>query len=193
MPPVAASETCSLLQSCSNDSVARLAKDAELVTALTAVLNASLEIAAEFPETKGQLALAVAKKGLAVSHVGAVTSQSRSLEMANLAAGQTLKSLGLVKVAGFTPAKASMYITLTMAEKVVSAAGVANLDKCRMAIASLALSTGAGGFVCVGSLGIACIAGAIAVAADAFNVYGQCTTAEAGRSVTFSSAAAVGP
>ncbi|MBK6511996.1 MAG: hypothetical protein IPG06_22895 [Haliea sp.] len=97
------------------------------------------------------------------------------MEMANFAAGQTLKSIGLLKVAEMTPAKASMYITLTMAERWFPAAGMAELDKCRMAVATLALSTGAGAFVCVGTLGIGCIAGAIAVAADAFNVYGQCT------------------
>ena len=175
MPQVTMTQTRDLLKSNSEKKLSSLADDTALVASLTAVFNASLEIAEEFPQTKGELATAIAKKGLAVSGVAATASGSKGLELANFAAGQTLKSIGLLKIAGMTPAKASMFITLTMAEKVVSAAGMAEIDKCKMAVATLALSTGAGAFVCVGSLGIGCIAGAIAVAADAFNVYGQCT------------------
>ena len=176
MPQVTKTQTRDLLKSNSDKKLSSLADDTALVASLTAVFNASLEIAEDFPQTKGELVTAIAKKGLAVSGVAATASGSKGLELANFAAGQTLKSIGLLKVAGFTPAKASMFITLTMAEKVVSAAGIAEIEKCKMAVATLALSTGAGAFVCVGSLGIGCIAGAIAVAADAFNVYGQCTT-----------------
>jgi hypothetical protein len=175
MPQVIQSQTRDLLKISANKKLSSLSTDTALVVSLTDVFNASLEIAEAFPQSKAQVASALARKGLAVSGAVAAASGSRGLEMANFAAGQTLKSIGLLKVAGMTPAKASMYITLTMAEKVVSAAGMAELDKCRMAVATLALSTGAGAFVCVGTLGIGCIAGAIAVAADAFNVYGQCT------------------
>ena len=175
MPQVTKTQTKDLLKSSSEKKLSSLADDTALVAKLTAVFNASLEIAEEFPQTKGELATAIAKKGLAVSGVAATASGSKGLELTIFAAEQTLKSIGLIKIAGMTPAKASMFITLTMAEKVVSAAGMAELDKCKMAVATLALSTGAGAFVCVGSLGIGCIAGAIAVAADAFNVYGQCT------------------
>lgn len=175
MPQVTKTQTRDLLKSNSDKNLSSLANDTALVASLTAVFNASLEIAEDFPKTKGELATAIAKKGLAVSGAAATASGSKGLELANFAAGQTLKSIGLLKIAGLTPAKASMFITLTMAEKVVSAAGLAEIDKCKMAVATLALSTGAGAFVCVGSLGIGCIAGAIAVAADAFNVYGQCT------------------
>lgn len=176
MPQVTKSQTRDLLKSNPDKKLSSLANDTALIASLTAVFNASLEIAEEFPQSKSALAGTIAKKGLAISSAAAAASGSKGLEAANFAAGQTLKSIGLLKVAGMTPAKASMYITLTMAEKVVSAAGMAELDKCKMAIATLALSTGAGAFVCVGSLGIGCIAGAIAVSADAFNAYGQCST-----------------
>lgn len=175
MPEVTVMQTRVLLKRSSQKNVSSLADDTALVSSLTAVLNASLEIAEEFPQTKGELATAIAKKGLAVSGVAATASGSHGLELANFAAGQTLKSIGLLKIAGMTPAKAGVFMTLTMAEKVVSAASLAQLDKCKMAVATLALSTGAGAFVCVGSLGVGCIAGAIAIAGDAFNVYGQCT------------------
>jgi hypothetical protein len=48
-----------------------------------------------------------------------------------------------------------------------------------MAIASLTTTTGAGALTCFASgaftMGIGCVAGAITIAADAFDVYGQCS------------------
>lgn len=176
MPTITSQQTRTLLQNSADHGVSRLANETELVVALTAVFNASLEIAENFPRTRGELAMATSKKLLAVSAVATKGTSSTYLEASTFVAGQTLKTMGLVKIAGMTPARAATYITLTMAEKVVSAAGMAQISKCKMAIASLTLTTGAGAFVCVGSLGIGCIAGAIAVAADAFNVHGQCTS-----------------
>lgn len=175
MPAISTSHTRSLLQAHPDGVVSNMAHDAELVTALTAVLNASLDIADEFPQTKTELATAIAKKSVAISGVAASAAGSKNLELANFAASQTLKTIGLTKIAGMTPARASMFITLTMAEKVVSAAGLGQLDKCHMAIATFTVSAGAGSFACVGTLGIGCIAGALAVAADAFNLYAQCS------------------
>lgn len=158
--------------------VAELAKNVALVKEVTAVLNASLTIAEDFPITKAQLSMYIAEKTLAISNVAATANNSKGLTTANFAVGQTLKSLGLLKIAGMTPARASMMITLTMAEKVVSAAGMANFDKCRMAIAAMATTTGMAGFTCFGTGvftgGISCMAGAVSIAAEAFNVYGQC-------------------
>lgn len=173
------SGTRSLLQASPNRKVSTMAQDAEFVTTLTAVLNASLEIAEEFPQTRAQLATAIVKKGVAMSAVAAKAADSKNLELANFAASQTLKTIGLTKIAGMTPARASMFITLTMAEKVVAVAGLGQLDKCHMAIATFAVSTGVGGFACVGTVGIGCVAGAIAVAADAFNMYAQCSAPNA--------------
>lgn len=174
MPTMKEAETRNLLQKHPDAKLSQMAHDTELVKALTAVFNASLEIAGDVPQTRGQLAGALANKGLAVAGVAEQAAGSRGLEMANFMGTQTLKSIGLLKVAGMTPTRAGLYVTLTMADKVVSAAGLAQLDKCKMAVASLVVSTGAGAFACVGTLGIGCVAGAIAVAADAFNFYGQC-------------------
>ena len=174
MPQVMQSQTRDILRCSSDKRISSLANDAALVASLTAVFNASLEIAEKFPQTKGELATAIARKGLAVSGAAATASSSRELELMNFGATQTLKSIGLRHIAGMTPNRAAMFITLTTAEKVVSAAGVAGFEKCKMAIGTLAVSSGAATFICVGSLGIGCIAGAIAVAAEAFNVYGQC-------------------
>ena len=158
--------------------VSELAENTSVVRDLTAVLNASLSIAEDFPQSKSQLGLAVANKALSMSTLAANTARSDGLATANFAAAQTLKTIGLLKVANLTPAGASMFITLTMAEKVVSAAGMGNFDKCKMAIAALATTTGMSAFACAGTgvftLGIGCVAGGLAVAAEAFNVYGQC-------------------
>jgi len=174
MTAISTSHTRTLLQTNPNVAISSMARDAELVTALTAVLNVSLEIAEEFPRTKTELATALAKKSIALSSVAANASGSKNLELANFAASQTLKTIGLTKIVSMTPARATAFITLTMAEKVVSAAGLGQLDKCHMAVATLTVSGSAGTVACIGSLGIGCIAGALAVAADAFNWYAQC-------------------
>lgn len=160
---------------CSPDpEMVKLRSDATIIQAVTAVLNATLDIAADFPMTKAQLAYALSNKGAALAGLASTVSNSEGLQQAQFMASQTLKTIGLTKIAGLSPAKATAYITLTMAEKVVSAAGLGSFDKCNMAIASLATTASMGTLICVGTVGIGCFAGALAVAADAFNVYAQC-------------------
>ena len=151
-----------------------LVQDIDSVRALVSVLNAAADIAEEFPRTKSQAALAVANLAQSGLGVYAENKKSRTAEFVSFGASQVLKDIGLIKVAGMTPAKASMYITLTMADKVVSAAGLTKISECKMAVTSLALSVGIGTFTCVGTVGFACVAGAVAVAADAFNVRDKC-------------------
>ncbi|MGM9484778.1 hypothetical protein ACS5PN_26525 [Roseateles sp. NT4] len=172
------SEVRMLLMTCPEKKTSELAKDTALVKSLTKVFNATLEIAKDQPTNGSSLAMALSKKGLAISGVAATATGSEELKAANFVATQTLKTVGLMKLASMTPTKASIYLTIAMTEKVVSAAGLASLDKCKMAIASLSATTGAGALTCFASgaftMGIGCVAGAIAVAADAFDVYGQC-------------------
>jgi hypothetical protein len=155
-----------------------MARDTALVKSLVKVFNASLEFAKAPPKGGGELTVALSKKAFALSGVAASATGSKELKVANMMATQTLKSIGLTKIAGMTPAKATAYITIVTAEKIVSAAGLGAIDKCRIAVASLAATTGAGALTCFASgaftLGIGCVAGAIAVTADAFDVYGQC-------------------
>ena len=162
----------------SKPKVSKLSQDIALVKDLTAILNASLDIAGEAPNSKSRLGLALANKALSVSNLASTATQSKNLEVANFAVGQTLKSLVFLKIVGMTPMRATVYMSLTMAEKVISVAGMGNIDKCKMAIASLTATSGMAGFVCIGTgtftLGIGCIAGALSIASEAFNVYGQC-------------------
>jgi len=172
------SQVCLLLKKCPDKKTSELSKDIALVKSLSKVFNATLDIANNQPKNGTSLAVAVAKKGIALSGVEATASESNELKMANFAATQILKTIGLTKIAGLTPAKASIYLTFTMAEKVVSAAGLANVDKCKLAIASLATTSGMGALICFSSgaftLGGSCVAGVISIAFDAFEVYGSC-------------------
>lgn len=178
MPQFQESDVRLLLKSSPDRRTADLGTDTALVKSLTRVLNATLEIAHDPPESGGAIAMALSKKALAVSGVASKALGSKELDAVNFVGKQALKTIGLAKLAGMTPVKASVYLTLTMADKVVSAAGIAQMDKCKVAIASLTTTTGTGAWVCFSSgaftLGIGCVAGAIAIAADAFDVYGQC-------------------
>jgi len=172
------SEVQLLLKGSSDRKVSGLADDIALVKSLTKVLNATLDIAKDQPRNGSELAYVLAKKAAAISGVAEKATGSKEIKAANFMATQTLKTVGLFKLAGMSPGKASIYVSLTMAEKVVSAAGMGGFDKCRMAVASLAATTGVGAVSCFATgaftLGIGCAVGAIAIAADAFDVYGQC-------------------
>jgi len=178
MPRFHESEISLLLKTSPDKKTSELSKDTALVKSLTKVLNATLDIAKDPPRDGASLALALSKKGLAMSGVAATATGSKELNAANFVGTQTLKTIGLTKIVGMTPAKASIYLTLAMTEKVVSAAGIAGFDKCKMAIASLSATIGVGTMTCFASgaftMGIGCVAGAIAIAADAFDAYGQC-------------------
>ncbi len=157
---------------------AALAQDMKVVKAATNVLNATLKIAAAGNDP-AKLALAVGDKAVKTTQLAAAAAYSKGLEASAFVGTQLLKSVGLIKVATMaSPSRAATFITITMAEKIVSAAGLAaddkTLDKCHVAIASLVTTSAAGGFVCFGTLGIGCTAGVLAIAAEAFNVYGQC-------------------
>ena len=176
MPQIQESEVRLLLKTCPDRKTSELSKDVSLVTSLTKVLVATMEIN---PKDRASFAISLSKKGLALSGVAATATESKELKEANLVATQALKSIGLRKLAGMTsPAKVSIYVTLTVAEKVIGAASMGDVDKCKMAIASVSATFGMGAMTCFASgaftMGIGCVAGAIATANEIFNYYGQC-------------------
>lgn len=175
MPPITESQTRSLLLNSQDSSLKKLASNSGVVKSLANVLSASLEVceAAKDGGPTG-MALAMGEKFIATSEVASEATGSKLLEVSNFIASQGLKSMSLMKVANLSPGKAAATISITMAQKVVAAAGLAHIDDCKTAIASLALSGAAAPVACVGTLGVGCVAAAIAVAADSFNVYGQC-------------------
>ena len=169
-----------LLLTCSTDSnVSNLSKDAALVKSLTKVLKATLDLAdSKVLESRGKLVMALSKKALSISSLASSAAGSKGFSSANFLVSQTLTTIGLTKLAGMTPAKASLYLTVAAANKIVSAAAFGQADKCKVAVASLAANTGEGALVCFAtgafSLGVGCVAGMVSIAAEAFDVYGQC-------------------
>ena len=91
----------------------------------------------------------------------------------NQVAGQVLKTISLTKLGSMTsPTKAAAVLSITVAEKVVMAAGMAEFNKCRLALGQLALTTGATALTA--ATGVGAVVGSIAIASDLFNLYGQC-------------------
>ncbi|MEW6639418.1 MAG: hypothetical protein AB1586_02865 [Pseudomonadota bacterium] len=168
MNQISDEQVISMLKSTNNEATKSYAQDTALVKALAKVLNATLKMASD------PTPLAIANKTAAISGLAEKTTGSNSLKAANFVTIQGLKTIGLIKIAGMSPAKASTYVTLVVADKIVAAAGLAQFKKCHVALASLTVTSGMGAFACAGTFGVGCLAGAVAIAADAFDAYGQC-------------------
>lgn len=148
-----------------------MASDFELVAALTKTINASLA----FAEAKSPLEfLAVgAEKFSSVSDIADKTVNSDGFKAGNFVVSQVSKSVQMGKYLGMaSPGKAVTLITLAAAEKIVMTAGFAGFDKCKAAVAQLALTSTV--TVVTGWTGIGGVIGGIAILADAMNVYGAC-------------------
>ncbi|NJL99052.1 MAG: hypothetical protein HC924_09670 [Synechococcaceae cyanobacterium SM2_3_2] len=166
------SETRQILLNTHNPQAIEVANSPKLLKALTGVLVESMKVAEQI--RNNQSIKPTANQALALSNVYAAQSNSQAAQLANFAASQSLKTLGMSSIFGMTPSKAYAFVSITMAEKVVSAAGLAPFGKCPLAIAALATSTGAGAFGCLGTAGLGCFAAGVAVALDSYNVYQQC-------------------
>ena len=105
------------------------------------------------------LILRTVHDGDAVGIESVVSQVSKSVQMG--------KYLGMAR-----PGKAVTLITLAAAEKIVMTAGFAGFDKCKAAVAQLALTSTV--TVVTGWTGIGGVIGGIAILADAMNVYGAC-------------------
>ena len=177
MPKFKQSDAQLLMKTSPDPKVSAFAHSTATVKALTAVLNATLEVAKEPPKGRLEVTAAVIKKGAALTGLGATATGSKTVEAASFMGGQLVRTVALRSILNapkLSPTKAAITITLSMAETVVGAAGLAEFDKCKMEITSLAVTTATGTFTCVGTLGWGCAIGALSIAAEAFDMYGQC-------------------
>jgi len=169
MRAITESQVSDLLKKSDDEKVRDLSRDAGLVKALAKVFTTTLEIAPD-AFTSG-----MANKSLAISSLTEVNSNSSGLWSANFVANQAMMTIGLAKAAGYSPARAATFISIAVAEKIVAAAGLAEMNKCKVALASLAVTTGL--TVVSSPTGIGIFVGVVAVAADAFDAYGKCSSA----------------
>jgi hypothetical protein len=175
---ISTTDTTQLLKTSPDPQVKSMAGDAGLVKSLTAVLNASLEMADSPPTNRVELATALGQKAVAITGAAGGVSNSAALQATSFAGTTMVETMKLAKSAT-SPGKAAFYVTLATANKVLAAADLAQLDKCKVAIASLAVTSVTGAAACYGTLGIGCMAGALAVAADIVDMRNKCYGAEA--------------
>jgi hypothetical protein len=162
------------------------AKDAALVTSLVKVLNATLDFADEGKMNGGAFALALANKTMATSETMKEATDSRALEIGNQVVGQGLKTVSMASAMSklSSPGSAVAYAGFATMEKVLMAGGMAGFNKCRTAVLQLSATTAMTGIAA--PTGVGAVVGAIAIAADLYNVYGACyADGQGGRDLTF--------
>jgi len=159
--------------------VQSMSGDVAVIKSMLAIFAATLQLAAGDP-TKGNFLDAGAAKAVAVTGLVASTANSNKAKVAEFVGSELLKSIGLRTLAGASPARAGVVVSLTLADKFVTAMGFADknmISECQYAVASLATTTGLVGASCVGTAGLGCFVGALAVAGEILNTYEKCQAA----------------
>lgn len=158
-----------------------LARDAETVKGVWAILLASTDLITDSIEGKGKISGALVtkaftKKALATADVANLQMSSQGVKAMTFVGSTFIGTveMGVEALRYTSAAKAGTFITLKVAEKVVSAAGFADLDKCKVALAGLTVNAGLAVMTCVGTGGALCILGAASFALEAFNAHSQC-------------------
>lgn len=162
--------------------VVSYSNESEVVLGVWNILLVSVDLMADAKEGKGSLGgqsigkFAV-KKVISIANVANINANNQGVRVATFVGGTLLTSveMGVESLKYTSAAKAGIFITLKSAEKVLGAAGLANLDKCKLALASLTLSAGTSTFTCVATGGALCILGAASFALEAWNAHEQCS------------------
>lgn len=180
MPAIKKPDIRNALKASPDPRTQALADEIETVNSVWRVLNTSAELIAEAQAHGGRVsgrdaAMSLGKKAVAVASLGGDARTAAAVKAATMLGGQMLATAEIGKALSLTPGRASAIITLKVAEKVVSAAGLGNVDKCRLALASLTVNAGTGVFTCVATGGALCFLAAAAFALEAFNTSAQCS------------------
>lgn len=176
--PFTAADIQASLRNASDPKAQAFANDMEVVNGVWRILNVSLELMADTVRGGGKMTTGgvggfAVKKTLAVAELAG--GNSEGVKVATFVGGTFVSTLGGgLEAMAMTPGKAGVFITLKVAEKVVSAAGMGQVDKCKAALAALTVSAGLNVFTCVATGGALCILGATAFALEAINTHAQC-------------------
>ena len=163
---------------CPDQTVKDGAKDTALVVAVMKTLNASLQMAGS--ASRGEVALALAKKAQSTSEVAQTATGSQALSSANFVIGNGLATASMaatvskLAATGASPTRLATASMIGVAEKVVMAGGRAKLNERRTAVAALAVTTAATAAAGAATGGLAVVLAAAALASDMFAVYGAC-------------------
>lgn len=179
MPVIEKGDVKNALKASGDARAQAFADDVQVLNSIWRVLNTSAELVADAHERRGHVgggsaATSMAKKGLAVAGIAESKDASGIVKVLTFVGGQMVATAELGTALPYSPGKASVFITLKVAEKVVSAAGLGQVDKCKYALAALTVSIGANVFACVGTVGALCILGAASLALEAINAHAQC-------------------
>jgi hypothetical protein len=170
-------DVIALLEAQPNREVAGLARDRDVVKALAGIFNATLELVNVNPARPSEAFLGLAARGAKMADAGAAAAGSRNLKLGAFVGTQMVNSLGLIKLAGHTPARAAVFMSFAVAEKGMAMAGLMDqrtFSRCQMAIGSLSVTTGLTVAASWGTAGIALLPGILAVSAELVNTYVEC-------------------
>jgi hypothetical protein len=166
------------LRNASDPKAQAFANDMEVVNGVWRVLAVTLELLAEVHSnggvaTIGDAKMFVAKKAVAAGGLGAGDSEAAKRLVF---AGATFISVAETgaEVVKMARGKAVVFVTLKVAEVIVSAAGMGQVDKCKLALIALTVSGGLNVLSCVGTFGGLCILGAASFALEAIEAHAQC-------------------
>lgn len=167
----------------SNDPKVRyFAREAEVINGVWKILDVTIGIIGDVNDDggrvgKGAMFKFAAKKVTTVADAANLQVNSQGVKIATFMGGVFISSaeMGMEAAKNGSPAKLAAFVTLKTAEKIVSAAGLADVDKCKLALASLAVNAGGGVLTCVATGGALCMLGAASFAIEAWNTHEQCS------------------
>ena len=159
------------------------ADDGQLLIDLARVMNNTVEFIGPMRSgSRAEFAVALGRKAVGLGAVGASAGAGgEALRGATFAGSQFFSSLGMglsVAKMGARPVAATITIGLETANKVIGTMGYAGFDRCQVALAGLATTSGLAVAGSVGTLGLGTVVGVAAVALQAAETWNACRERE---------------
>jgi hypothetical protein len=179
-PELTRADVVALLAANRDRSTAELARDGELVKALTAVVNATVKFSVAAVQKDGVGAsVALIEKGTAVADLTALGSpaHARTVKTATMVTSNFVETVGLAELAGasLSPARAGVVVTAVTAKKLLTVAGITDqklLSQCQVALLSMSATALTTALLTPTGVGFAL--GAVALASEVVNMGMQC-------------------
>ena len=159
------------------------ADDGQLLIDLARVMNNTVEFIGPMTSgSRGGIAVALGRKAVGLGNMGVSSGAGgETLRGATFAGSQFFSTLGMglsVTKMGARPVAATVTIGLETANKVIGTMGYAGFDRCQVALAGLAATSGLAVAGSVGTLGLGTVMGVAAVALQAAETWNACRERE---------------